>query len=78
MMLMETTPSEPTGTPHTKKDIIFETISFVKTRLKSLTPEGYLWIRQNMLHDDDFTVVVETEHVSELKETMKKDGLNVD
>lgn len=78
MMITTTTQSEPIGIRHTKMDIIFETINNLKTRFWSSTPRGYMWIRDNMNHDDRFHVVVDTEYLDELKESMRKDGLNVD
>lgn len=58
-------------------DIYFRTINSLRTVVQALTPKGYLWIRENMEHKEDFTVTVNTDLVSELKEEMRKAGLRV-
>ena len=77
MMTTPITPLGLTGTKLTEMDILFRTISALRTKVQSITPKGYNWIRKNMEHKEDFTVTVQTEFVEELKDLMRKDGLNV-
>lgn len=77
MTITETTPSERIGTPRIKMDLIFKAKDLYKTVIRGLTPKGHLWIRDNMAHDSNLNVTVDTEFAEELKEQMRKDGLNV-
>lgn len=77
MTITTTTRSGLTGIKLTEMDILFRTKGSLVSIVQAITPKGYLWIRENLSHKDDYTVTVQREFEEELKQQMRKDGLNV-
>jgi hypothetical protein len=57
-------------------DIIIQ-VNGMLAKIKSNSPEGFMWIREHMDHREDFTVSVQSEFLEELIGEMEKAGLNV-
>ncbi len=80
MTTITITRSELTGTKRTevkRMDILFEIKDALRVTMKSLTPAGYTWIRENMDHDEHFVVTLQREFVEEIKELIRNSGLTI-
>ncbi len=79
MMIITTTPSELTGTKRTKvivmDDIHIERSGIEKFTIKSLTPKGCKWLKENMM---DTVIIIASEFVEEIIELIQKSGLTIE